>query len=383
MILRSFSHRTQSGENKFRACTTLEGRIDHWVFTGKEADYTLERFLEAIVGSGESSWQMCFDAATYFGRENTYWSVVDINVNIKTTECHHVSLFLGSDDYRAHLTLGDGSGTPAPTASRPRGVLSSDQARTKSKSGRSISPDQRKALMQHYTAECYPGREGYDQIADELGLTRRKVQRWFWATRYRLRHLQTNNRIGAHFSPDQRNELVRNYTTTRYLTRDGYDGIADKLGLTRAQVQRWFCAMRYRTRHQRNGQALPNEYTQPEEFGRAHETQVDAYGTIESPPLVAKAVSTSLDLRVPHATRSIPSGITIRYLPNDGTNAAKTALYSQKLDAEMDPQDSSYFADEGSADNLRERTNERFKNNVEEPVEKVERRTRRGRRHGG
>ena len=105
VILRSFSHRTESNENRFTACTSFDGRVNSWLFAGQHENYTLEQFFEKVVGNGESTWQISFGTGRLFGIENTYWPLIDINIHIKRNAPHQVSLIVGPDDYRSYLAV--------------------------------------------------------------------------------------------------------------------------------------------------------------------------------------------------------------------------------------------------------------------------------------
>jgi 5-hydroxyisourate hydrolase len=121
VILRTFTHRTESNENRFTACTSFDGRVNSWSFAEKHENYTLEQFFEKVVGNGESTWQISFGTGRFFGMENTYWPLIDINIHIKRNAHHHVSLVVGPDDYRSYLAVQPtlSRKMPAPECDKP------------------------------------------------------------------------------------------------------------------------------------------------------------------------------------------------------------------------------------------------------------------------
>jgi hypothetical protein len=103
-MLSSLSHRIGSNVSNFTACTSFDGRVDSWTFWGPK-DYTLRQFFEKVVRDKESVWKIGFGTSRFFGRENTSWPLIDINIYIKRNAPHHISLVVGPDDYRSYLVV--------------------------------------------------------------------------------------------------------------------------------------------------------------------------------------------------------------------------------------------------------------------------------------
>jgi 5-hydroxyisourate hydrolase-like protein (transthyretin family) len=193
VMLRCFSHQTESNEDTFRGRTTLNGQVNHWSLVSEDKEYTLHDFFQAVVRGQESRWQICFNSVTYFGRANTYWSVIDINIQITTNKPHHVSLLLGPNDYRSFLTLGHVDKAPLP-----RELSNSECVDATHKPKRLFSTEERVELMRHYSDKHYPSSEVYDQIARRLHVDRAKVMRWYWARQHRFRQRQ---KVSAEMRP--------------------------------------------------------------------------------------------------------------------------------------------------------------------------------------
>ncbi|KAH8797840.1 hypothetical protein F5884DRAFT_148825 [Xylogone sp. PMI_703] len=186
-ILRSTSHRTESNENKFWGRTSTDGQVDRWYFTS-DVNFTLLQFFDTIIGSEESTWQIGFDAANYFGRENKCWLAIDIHIHIKKREPHQAILVVGPDAYRFYLRVGYALFSEPPTCNY----------RKKAKQLRKpFSIDQEKILMKYRTEDGYHKHKSYREIANELGedVSIRKVQRWFATRRLKLqRHSNEQSR---------------------------------------------------------------------------------------------------------------------------------------------------------------------------------------------
>lgn len=122
---------------------------------------------------------MGFDLSHYFGPENTSYNWVDINFFIKPSRTYHLSLYVSPYEYRTCIApwpLEDWIGTSTTFES---------SIGTKR---RCLSKDQQSALMQHYINEPYPKPEMCARIANYMNLDKKRVQRWFYITRSKLKY---------------------------------------------------------------------------------------------------------------------------------------------------------------------------------------------------
>lgn len=103
-------------------------------------------------------------------------------------------------------------------------------------------------LIQEYEKQPYPSSEMIQIFANKCNLTSGQVRTWFRDQRYRKSFFNRNkmNFFGrTHSFPDKTKQfLLKEYEKQRYPSTEMIQIFANKLNLTKNQVNRWFCKRR-------------------------------------------------------------------------------------------------------------------------------------------
>jgi hypothetical protein len=111
-------------------------------------------------------------------------------------------------------------------------------------------------LIQEYEKQPYPSSEMIQIFANKCNLTSGQVRTWFKDQRYRKSFFNRNkmNFFGrTHSFPDKTKQfLLKEYEKQRYPSTEMIQIFANKLNLTKNQVNRWFCKRRSKNGHVEN-----------------------------------------------------------------------------------------------------------------------------------
>ena len=104
-----------------------------------------------------------------------------------------------------------------------------------------------KALKEAYQINKYLTAKELRELADRIGIEHKRVRNWFRYRRERDTEFDRNKLVfqkHIKFDADQRSALNEAYQRNRKLPPKEIYALADRLGLKKIPVQRWFCAKR-------------------------------------------------------------------------------------------------------------------------------------------